>query len=76
VIVSDIPVFREIYGQAAVYFNQNDPSDIAKKISSTIFENTHLGNLVKEGYDQARLYSWKKTIEDTVEVYKKMAASI
>ena len=74
VIVSNIPVFREIYGNAAVYFNQNDPKDIAKTISTTIADQKFVRNMIEKGYKQTSLYSWKKTIEDTVEVYKKMGA--
>lgn len=68
-IVSDIPVFHEINGDAAVYFNQNDPKDIANVVLATIQNKQLVEEQIKKGYQQAARYSWKKCVERAYEVY-------
>ncbi|MCP4399852.1 MAG: glycosyltransferase family 4 protein [bacterium] len=41
VACSDIPAFREVTGEAALFFNQHDPADMAHKIS-TLYDNQTL----------------------------------
>lgn len=68
-IVSDIPVFHEVYGDAAVYFNQNDPQDIAKVISKILADKKLIQQMIKKGYSQAAKYSWQKMVKETYKVY-------
>lgn len=59
VVVSDIPVMREVCGDAAMYADPYDEDDIASKIQY-ILENPKVGQkLVKLGRIQARKYTWK-----------------
>ena len=44
VIVSDIPVLKEIYGDAALYFNPRSEIDIAAKIRQEIVNANCFGN--------------------------------
>ncbi|HSX19006.1 MAG TPA: glycosyltransferase family 1 protein, partial [Candidatus Saccharimonadales bacterium] len=60
VIASNIPVLKEIYGSAAVYFDPNRSEDIAEKISKVMTNTKTRINLVKEGLEQAKKYSWQK----------------
>ncbi len=71
VIVSNIPIFREVYGEAAVYFDETDPVDIAEAILDTIFDKEKVGRLVEEGQKTLRNYSWEKMAKETAGVYKK-----
>ena len=70
VIVSDIPVFHEIYGDAAVYFNQKDPNNMAEVIAKTLKNKSLAVEIVKRGYNQSAKYSWKKFVKQTRDVYK------
>jgi len=70
VIVSDIPVFHEVYGDAAVFFDQNDPLAIAERIDKTLANKVLLKQLIERGHKKANSYSWKKTVEETAAVYK------
>src|SRR3989338_6349809 len=65
-IVSDIPVFHEVYGDAAAYFDQNDPQDIAHVIKETLPKSREL---IKKGYQQVAKYSWEKCVAETYKVY-------
>lgn len=69
-IVSDIPVFHEVYGDAAVYFNQNDPQDIARVIAKTLVDKKLIKEMIKKGYARAAKYSWKRCVQETFEIYE------
>jgi glycosyltransferase involved in cell wall biosynthesis len=66
-IVSDIPVFHEVYGDAVAYFNQNDPNDIARVVKETLPKTK---KLVELGYKQVAKYSWEKCVKETQRVYE------
>ena len=62
----------EVAGDAAIYFDANNPEDIALKINELI-ENVALRDeLIKKGEKIARRYSWKKCAEETVNYLKKV----
>lgn len=65
----DLTCLPEICGDAAHYFDPNDPSDIAAKINEVLNDKTLQKNLATKGYEQAKKYSWKKMAEQTLEVY-------
>ncbi|MCL4397613.1 glycosyltransferase family 4 protein [Patescibacteria group bacterium] len=69
-IVSDIPVFHEVYGDAAVYFNQNDPKDIARVIKETLKDKEKLKELTDRGYKRAKSYSWERCVKETRKIYE------
>lgn len=69
-IVSDIPVFHEVYGDAAVYFNHNDPKNIAKVIRETLDNKNLIKEMIKRGYAQVKKYSWEKCVFETYKVYE------
>lgn len=69
-IVSDIPVFHEVYGDAAAYFNPNDPKDIARVIKCTLEDEKKLRRMVSLGRKQAAKYSWRKLVRETQKLYE------
>ena len=70
VICSDIQVFREMYGNAAVMFNPNDSNDIAKKIKEVLGNEKLRKDLIAKGKKQASKYSWRKMAEQTLKIYE------
>lgn len=70
VIASNIPTLKEIYGDAAAYFNPQDPADIAQKIKSVTNSPKKIWELTEKGQKQAQKYSWLKMAEETLSVYK------
>jgi len=70
VVCSDIPVLREIYRKAAVYFNPFDPNDIAKNICSVMNDKKLQSSLTDQGFELVKEYSWQKTAKETLGVYK------
>lgn len=72
VIVSDIPVFHEVYGDAAVFFDHTNAAAIAETIEHTLSNKMLLKDMIEKGYKKANSYSWKKTVQETASVYKEV----
>jgi len=70
VVISDIPVHREIVGSAAVYFNPYDVNDMVEKIELVIEDKKLRIELRKKGLKQVKNYSWQKMAKETLKVYK------
>ena len=70
VICSNIPPLKEIYGDAALYFNPNDTFDIAQKVSKVLSDSKTRSFLVARGKEQVKKYSWQKMAKETLNIYK------
>jgi len=73
VLASDIPVFREIYGGAANYFDQTDVVDMADEITSILKQDKLRRTLISLGKTQVKKYSWKKMAKSTLSLYESCA---
>lgn len=74
VACTDIPVFREVAGPGAVYFDPRDPSDIARTILS--LENDALWNrLSAAGPEHAANYTWDRSAENLLALVESLAVS-
>lgn len=70
VLCSDIPVFHEVLGSAAVYFNPYDANDMADKMSDVLNNPQKYENFKTLGFEQVRRYSWQKLAHQTLVVYQ------
>lgn len=70
VIISDIPVFKEIAADSALYFKPKSIEDIAENISRCLFDQQIQDELSKRGYENIRRFSWEKSAMQHIEVYK------
>lgn len=75
VVCSDIPVLREIYGEAALYFDPLNPEEMAEKIWGVISDKKMRDALIEKGLEQVKKYSWQKMARETLEVYKQAITS-
>lgn len=72
VICSDIPVFKEVYEDNAIYFNPYDFSEIAKAMLEVLkIDEKKREKRISKAKKFAGKYSWRKMAEKTLEVYKK-----
>lgn len=69
VLCSDIGVLREIYGEAALYFDPADPRDIKDKLESFLVNPQLRSDLVKKGRKKVKHYSWHRMAEETFKAY-------
>jgi glycosyltransferase involved in cell wall biosynthesis len=68
--VSNTEVFNEVYDNGAIYFDPNDPEDIAQKISLIYRDEKYRQLIANNAYARAQFFSWKKAAAETLEVYQ------
>lgn len=69
-IASDIPTLKEVYGDAALYFDPNSPKDIAERINKVLTSPKLSSELAQKGKTQAQKYSWQKMAIETLKIYE------
>lgn len=72
VISSSATCLPEVYQDAALYFDPYSFTDLSDKIDQLIKDKPLRETLIKEGYQQVKLYSWHKTAQETLKVYEKV----
>jgi glycosyltransferase involved in cell wall biosynthesis len=71
VICSNIPVFKEVYQNAALFFNPENVDSIKNRIFKLInFTPSQRLRLIKRGKKQADKYSWEKCAQKTLNTYE------
>jgi glycosyltransferase involved in cell wall biosynthesis len=71
VLASNIPVFREVYGQSARFFNPEDIDSIYNAIKKFLsLPEFKKKSLLKKGKKKAEQYSWKETAQNTLNIYE------
>ena len=70
-IVSDIPVFHEVYGDNAFYFDPKNPQSIAERMNKILtMKQTERKNLSTSLIKFVKKYSWEKMARVTLELYE------
>ncbi|EDK72747.1 glycosyl transferase, group 1 [candidate division TM7 genomosp. GTL1] len=71
VVCSDIEIFHEVAGKAALFFDPNSPKECAKQIHK--LENPKLrAELIKKGPKQASKFSWDNSAEALLATMKRL----
>ena len=70
VITSDIPVMREIVGDAAFCADPNHPEDIAAAIEKLLADSEQRRRLRRRGLERASGFTWKTCAAHTAGVYQ------
>lgn len=63
---------QEIAGGSAEYFNSNSQDDLVSKIQLLMNDPLKRKKMSEAGKIQSKLFSWKKTAENTIEVYESL----
>lgn len=72
VLASDIPVFREVCGDAAIYFNPYDETSIRNAIAHFLSLNKEeQEKLQTAGYEHAQRYSWEQSARSIIDLSMK-----
>lgn len=69
VAASDIPVFREVCGASAIYFNPERAENIADCMESIINKQEWTKKLIQSGYARSQQFSWDTMVAKTIKVY-------
>lgn len=70
VISTDIEVFQEILGDAALYFKAGDPESLATKILEIVENPSILSESANRGFLKAAEYSWGNVARGTLDSFR------
>jgi len=69
VLVSDIPVEREVCGEAALYFNPLDPNNILHTITQYLNDADVIKEKMRQkGYENITRFSWEKSAQALMKI--------
>lgn len=63
----------EVAGDNAYFVDGYDVTNIANGISEVFFNQKIQNSLTRKGLEQAKQFSWKKTVHETMKIYKQIA---
>ncbi len=69
--VSNTEVFNEIYDDGAIYFDPENPTDIADKLALIVRDGAFRAQLGERARARAARYSWGAAAEQTVAAYRR-----
>ncbi|MDL1969854.1 MAG: glycosyltransferase family 4 protein [Candidatus Desulfofervidaceae bacterium] len=72
VVVSNAASLPEVCGDAAYYVDPYDVDSIAEGIYKVLTDENLRQSLIQRGLERAKLFSWGKTAEQTLEVFEKV----
>lgn len=70
-ICSETSCFPEIAGNAAEYFDPCNIEDMREKIDKIICSETLKKDLVNNGFERLKVFSWQKCAEQTTKIYER-----
>jgi glycosyltransferase involved in cell wall biosynthesis len=73
VVTSSVSSLPEVVGDAAMIVNPENVFDIARGIREVLVDEGVRSRLIKSGFAQVRQFSWRRTAEQTLEVYREVA---
>lgn len=76
VVCSDLAVFREVCGPAALYADPGDPAAFAAALARVLDTPSLAAELRELGHARARLFTWERTARETLAVYRQMMAEV
>lgn len=75
IVANDIPSFREIWGEDAVYFRTNDGASLANAIRELSEDREKCRTYANRAYQRAReRYNHKRMIDDYLQLYRNLTA--
>lgn len=72
VVSSNTTCLPEIYGKAAHYFDPLDVTAMSDAINEVLTDKFLRAELLMQGRQQIKKYSWQRTAEQTLEVYNRV----
>jgi glycosyltransferase involved in cell wall biosynthesis len=73
VVTSSVSSLPEVVGNAAMIVNPENVFDIARGIREVLIDESLRSRLIESGFAQVRQFSWRRTAEQTLEVYREVA---
>lgn len=76
VLASNVSSLPEAGGDAAVYFDPQNVSDIAEKIKKVLSDETLRVKMKKEGFEQVKKFSWEKSARQVLQVLEEVTKPV
>ena len=70
VVCNDIPVFREVLGDGAIFVDRENPREVAESVRRILRDGDVRGMLVERGRTNAAKYTWQRSARRTLDVYR------
>ncbi|HTW96297.1 MAG TPA: glycosyltransferase family 1 protein [Candidatus Methylomirabilis sp.] len=67
-IASDIPVLREVAGDAALFFDASDKEELSALMKKIITNENLRASLINKGLARAKEFSWERCARETLQV--------
>ncbi len=75
VVVADNTSLKEVAGRAVVLIDPYSTESIVKGLKTLLGDNNKRKRFIRAGLERAKMFSWKKCAEETVEVYQRVLSS-
>jgi glycosyltransferase involved in cell wall biosynthesis len=72
VLASNIPVVREVCGDAAIYFDPNNVQALSNLMSTVLDDEQQRRDIILKGLERARYYKWDVCIDKTIDEFSKL----
>lgn len=74
VVTSDVSSLPEVGGDAAAYVNPTSIKEMQKTIRKVFYDDTLRKDMIRAGVKNSTLFTWEKTVKQTIDVYKKLVS--
>jgi len=75
VVLPKISSFPEVAEEAGLYFSLSEKDSLINVLDKVLKDEPFRKDVINQGYAQAKKFSWEKTIDDCLKVYKKVVSS-
>ncbi len=72
VILSDIPILREIFGEAGFYFNPHSEEDLAKTILKVISDEESKIELLEKQKERLKMFDKNKIVDQYISLFERI----
>jgi len=73
VICPDAASLPEVAGDAALFIDPSEVDGLAAAIDKLVDDSTLRIDLIHKGFERVAQFSWKRTAEETLDVFRKVA---
>ncbi len=74
VVAADTSSIPEITADAALLFSPQSVTELSSKLRVVINDRRMRDDLIKKGKERSKMFSWEKTAQETLSVYRKLLA--
>jgi glycosyltransferase involved in cell wall biosynthesis len=75
VVTTSVSSLPEVVGDAAMIVNPENVFDVARGIREVLLDESVRSRLIEQGYAQLKYFSWRRTAEQVLDVYREVAGT-